>query len=256
MRIACDLHIHSCLSPCGDNDMTPNNIVHMAKLKGLDAIALTDHNSCLNCGAAARAGACAGLLVVPGMELCTAEDIHCICLFATVAAAEAFGREVRALLPDIPNRPDIFGEQLVLDEGDNAVGREERLLINAAAIDFDSVYGLVRAHGGTAFPAHADKAANGVAGILGALPPEAGFPAAELSPSCDAEAFVRANPSFAGLPLLHDSDAHYLWQIAERDAQPTAESGRMAGCNFLEVENRTAFAVVSALNRTKKPEKP
>ena len=40
-----DLHIHSCLSPCADDSMTPHNICNMAKIKGLDLIAVTDHNS-------------------------------------------------------------------------------------------------------------------------------------------------------------------------------------------------------------------
>ena len=80
MRIAADLHLHSCLSPCGDNDMTPYNLVNMAKLLGYDMIALTDHNSCLNCESAMKVGDSIGLTVVPGMELCTAEEIHCVCL--------------------------------------------------------------------------------------------------------------------------------------------------------------------------------
>ena len=74
-----DLHIHSCLSPCGDNDMTPNNLVQMALLSGCDVIALTDHNTCRNAPAAMEAGARNGLLVIPGMELCTAEEAHVAC---------------------------------------------------------------------------------------------------------------------------------------------------------------------------------
>ena len=80
-RVYYDLHLHSCLSPCGSEDMTPNNIVNMAKLMGYDMIALTDHNSCLNCEATVTVGKRNGLTVVPGMELCTAEDAHTICLF-------------------------------------------------------------------------------------------------------------------------------------------------------------------------------
>ena len=91
MRVYYDLHIHSCLSPCGDNDMTPNNIVNMSLLNGMDMIALTDHNSCKNCRAAVRAGEEAGVTVVPGMELTTSEEAHVVCLFPTVEQAEAFG---------------------------------------------------------------------------------------------------------------------------------------------------------------------
>jgi PHP family Zn ribbon phosphoesterase len=198
-------------------DMTPNNIVNMAKLKGLDLIALTDHNSCANCAAAVRAGAREGLLVLPGMELCTREEIHVVCLFETPAAAESFAAEIYPLLPAVRNRPDIFGEQVVMDEWDHPAGREEKLLITAADIGVDGVCAAAGRFGGAAFPAHADKTANGIIQILGAVPPEAGFASAELSPGCARETFAAAHPELAGMMLLTDSDAHYLWQIAERE---------------------------------------
>ena len=97
MKLYCDLHLHSCLSPCGDDDMTPNNIVNMAKLKGLTCIALTDHNTAMNCRATAMAARQAGLGFIPGMELSTAEDIHLICLFPDCDKAEAFSRRVLCL---------------------------------------------------------------------------------------------------------------------------------------------------------------
>ena len=87
MKYFYDLHIHSCLSPCGDMDMTPNNITGMAKLLGLDFIALTDHNTVLNCAAAIEAGERNGVMVIPGMELTTSEDIHAVCLFPSLEKA-------------------------------------------------------------------------------------------------------------------------------------------------------------------------
>ncbi|HNX58188.1 MAG TPA: PHP domain-containing protein, partial [Spirochaetota bacterium] len=51
MILRADLHIHSCLSPCGSLDMSPSRIVERAVESGLDVIALTDHNSALNCPA-------------------------------------------------------------------------------------------------------------------------------------------------------------------------------------------------------------
>ena len=128
MRIAYDLHLHSCLSPCGDRDMTPSNLVNMARLAGLDCIALTDHNSCLNVPAARKAAEGTGLTVVPGMELCTAEEAHVVCLLPTEAAALEFSAAVRRTLPDVENRPEIFGEQLILDEEEGLLGQEELLL--------------------------------------------------------------------------------------------------------------------------------
>ncbi len=94
MKYYYDLHLHSCLSPCGDMDMTPNNLVNMAKLLGLDVIALTDHNTSLNCEAAIKVGEEVGVLVIPGMELTTSEDIHAVCLFPTLEKALAFSQYV------------------------------------------------------------------------------------------------------------------------------------------------------------------
>ncbi|MDR2932189.1 MAG: PHP domain-containing protein, partial [Oscillospiraceae bacterium] len=107
MTLRYDFHLHSCLSPCGDNDMTPCNIVNMAKLLELDIIALTDHNTTGNCRAAMAAGAKIGLVVVPGMELCTAEEIHAVCLFPDIDSAERFDAMVRPGIPPIKNKPDI-----------------------------------------------------------------------------------------------------------------------------------------------------
>ena len=104
-RYRYDLHTHSCLSPCVDNDMTPNNLVNMAALLGCEILAVTDHNTCRNAPAAVRVGEAAGVLVIPGMELCTAEEAHVVCLFETVEAALAFDEYVAAHTMHIPNRP-------------------------------------------------------------------------------------------------------------------------------------------------------
>ena len=96
MRVYYDLHLHSCLSPCGDEDMTPWNTVNMAKLLGLDMIAITDHNSCANCRSAMKVGEKIGITIVAGMELCTAEEVHCICLFDDIDKAEKFSDFVKS----------------------------------------------------------------------------------------------------------------------------------------------------------------
>lgn len=211
-----DFHIHSCLSPCAGPDMTPCDIVRMARLKGLDVIALTDHNTCGNCGAAMRAGEREGLLVVPGMELCTRENIHVVCLFARLEGARAFARMVYGRMPDVENRPEIFGEQTFMDEHDGIIGTEKKLLLNAADIGFGETAAQVARFGGAAFPAHVDRQAYGAIGVLGSLPVSAGFRAAELSEDCDAQAFQKEHGELAALRLLRDSDAHELGRISER----------------------------------------
>ncbi len=140
-----DLHIHSCLSPCGDDDMTPANIAGMAAVKGLDVIALTDHNSCKNCPAILKHGEEYGITVIPGMELTTAEEVHVVCLFPALGDAMAFDGYVYEHLLPIKNREDIFGKQQIMDADDQVTGNVERLLIGATDISFDQVFGLVEA---------------------------------------------------------------------------------------------------------------
>jgi PHP family Zn ribbon phosphoesterase len=212
-----DFHIHSCLSPCADNDMTPNNIVNMAKIKGLDIIALTDHNSCKNCEAVMLAGQNVGLAVLPGMELCTNEDIHVICLFSKLESALEFSSIIYSKLPMIKNNAEIFGEQLICDQNDNVTSKEENLLIIAADISVIDVLELVQKFGGACFPAHIDRSANGIIPILGGIPIEAGFKNVEVSESFDKDAMFKQYKFINDYNTLKNSDAHYLWQISEKD---------------------------------------
>ena len=129
-----DLHMHSCLSPCGDNDMTVNNIVNMAALKGLDVIALTDHNSSKNCPALMKVAREAGIRAIPGMEINTSEEIHAVCLFPTLEKAMAFDDYVFSTLPPVKNRPEIYGDQILVNENDELQGTVDTLLITASGV--------------------------------------------------------------------------------------------------------------------------
>ncbi len=214
-----DLHIHSCLSPCGDNDMTPNNIAGMAALMGLDIIAITDHNTCKNAASVMAAGREAGVLVVPGMELCTAEEAHIVCLFETLEGAMGFDGYIYKNMPHVKNKADIFGEQRRLSPEDELLGLEEDLLLVSSFIGVNDVLPLAREYGGVALPAHVDRDSYSVLAALGALPPEAGFTAFEATRGCDMEALYRQNPELLGLSVLRDSDSHYLETLAESEAQ-------------------------------------
>jgi len=165
-----DLHIHSCLSPCGDNDMTPNNIAGVCALAGLQIAALTDHNSVKNCPAFYKAAKSQGIIPVPGMELTTAEEIHVVCLFERLEDAMAFGEEVETYRVRIPNRVDIFGDQLILNEEDEPIGVEDDLLPNATMLSLWEVPPLVEKYSGVCYPAHIDREANGIVSILGTVP--------------------------------------------------------------------------------------
>ena len=218
MIIKADLHIHSCLSPCGDNDMTPCNIVNMAKLLGYDMIALTDHNSCLNCEAAIKAGKAAGLTVVPGMELCTAEEIHCICLFADIKKALEFSAYIRNTMPDIDNKPEIYGEQRIMNADDTLSGYEKRLLHLTSSVSVDELVTLVGQYDGACFPAHLDRNSYSLLSVMGFIYPELDFTAAEFTPGADAadiESFYGSNPLLKEMKIFRNSDAHYLENMIE-----------------------------------------
>ena len=129
-----DLHIHSCLSPCADNDNTPHSLAGMALLAGLQIVALTDHNTTKNCPAFFEACKAYGLVPIAGMELTTAEDIHVVCLFEELKAAEEFSDYVLSTMPPIKNRPEIFGTQLIMDETDKVLGSQDILLTAASGI--------------------------------------------------------------------------------------------------------------------------
>lgn len=204
-----DLHIHTCLSPCGDIDMTPQNIVNMAVLAGLDVIAVTDHNSCGNCAAVMEAAAGKPLTVLPGMELCTSEDIHAVCLFPTLSQALAFEQQVIPARMPVANRPEVFGEQLLMNSQDQVIGREETLLVAATSISIDQVPSLAAAYGGTAFPAHIDRPSYSITSALGDVPP-LGFTAVEISVDGDVDKLCRKYPAIQGCILLLNSDAHRL----------------------------------------------
>lgn len=208
-----ELHLHSCLSPCGDDTMTPNNIAGMAMLNGVQIAALTDHNTTRNCPAFFEACAKYGIIPVAGMELTTAEEIHMLCLFATLEEAMAFDDVVREHRMKIKNRPDIFGEQQILDAEDELIGIEEDLLIAATDLDLDSAVELVHQMGGACLPAHVDKQANGLIGILGMFPPSPVFRAAELHDMESRERLLGDYPEMRGLAILHNSDAHALDQM-------------------------------------------
>lgn len=233
--LAYDLHLHSCLSPCGDADMTPYNLVNMAAINELEVIALTDHNTCKNCPAAIAAGEEAGILVIPGMELTTSEEVHVVCLFADLARAMEFSDYVYDRLPPIDNRPDIFGEQLIMDDTDGVIGRLDKLLINATDISVMEVAALVESYGGFCYPAHVDKSSYSLISNLGGIPPECGFTAVEISKNGDDRAMWQMYPEIRGMRRVHSSDAHYLEHIAE-------PIHKIEG-----VREKTAAAVIEAL---------
>jgi histidinol phosphatase-like PHP family hydrolase len=215
MKVFYDLHIHSCLSPCADNDMTPNNIAGMAKLKGLQVIALTDHNSCKNCPAFFEACRKQNITPIAGMELTTAEDIHLVCLFPTLDSATAFDKAVKKKRFLIKNRTDIFGEQIIMDGSDNIIGYEENLFPNATTLTIEASYALASEYGAVIYPAHVDRFSNGIISTLGTFPDTPPFVCAELKEPSAYEKLAQSYPVLAQKKIIIGSDAHFLWDISE-----------------------------------------
>jgi len=211
-----DFHLHSCLSPCGDNDNTPNNIAGMATILGLNIIALTDHNTCKNCPAFFTAAKRYGLVPVAGMELTTSEDIHVVCLFENLEDAMAFDGEIDLRRIKIRNRTDIFGEQLILDGEDNVTGEDEFLLSNATSVSLDEAPEIVKKYNGICYPAHIDRQSNGVIAVLGTFPETPQFDIVEFSRKENIEEYTEKY-SLQDKRVIISSDAHILTDMREHE---------------------------------------
>ncbi len=215
MKIHYDLHIHSALSPCADDDMTPVNIVGFAKLAGIDAIAIADHNGIANVQVGINAGKEYGVVVVPAIELQTAEDVHILCLFETFEKLKGFYDSI--IFTSIQNVPDIFGNQLILDEEDNVVATEQSMLLMASNLPTEKVWALAHCFDGVAIPAHVDRVENGMIAILGAVTEE--FSVVEVSHSVyDASVYAKPN-----VKVITNSDAHSLAEIGRAEGQMEVE---------------------------------
>ena len=217
MPLRCDLHLHSCLSPCGDEQMTPANIAGFAKLAGLELISLTDHNAAENLPAIQRACDVYGLRLLPGIEVNTAEEIHLLCYLPTVDAALALSAEIRRRLPPVPCEERIFGAQVVMDEEDRELGRVQPLLVSGCGMGLEEAAARCRALGGVPVPAHIDRESYSVLSVLGIMPELPAFEAVELHDLRNLDDLVGAGRIAPGYEVLTGSDAHYLDQIA---AQP------------------------------------
>jgi PHP family Zn ribbon phosphoesterase len=212
-----DLHLHSCLSPCGDNDNTPCNIAGMASLCGLNIAALTDHNTTKNCPAFFEAARNYGIIPVAGMELTTSEDIHAVCLFENLDDAVRFDEMVSSRRILIKNKPEFFGEQLILDSRDNLIGSEEYLLSNATDISIDEIYSLAKQFGGVAYPAHIDRDGNSITAVLGTIPEYSEFDFYELHFKDSVNAMSEKYGIDKGRFIV-SSDAHYLTDMRDKDS--------------------------------------
>jgi predicted metal-dependent phosphoesterase TrpH len=224
--------------------MSPAAIVRRARELRLDLIAVTDHNSVLNGFVAAEIGLRCGLQVLYGMEAQTREDVHVLCLFADRRQAEKFNDRVYALLPDVKNNPDYFGDQVLVDAEDNVVRQEEKLLLNALQASIPELLELVRLHDGVAIPAHVEAPPYGLLVNLGMVPAEFSASVLEISCAARAEEVRRTFPDLARFPLISSSDAHFLRDIGR--ARTVFESPSRSLPELITAARGNAFQVLYA----------
>ena len=192
--------------------MTPNNIVKMSALKGLHMISLTDHNTAAHLPAVARIAKDYDLNILPGLELNTREEVHLLSYFRTVEEAVAFSDFIYGHLPNMPNKPDFFGAQQLLDHMDEPVRTEDKLLISALDLSIDDLTEIIHQKGGIAVPAHINRSSNGILNALGFIPPNLDCKLIEVSPNMPCPSV------YDNIPRLHSSDAHYIMDILERES--------------------------------------
>lgn len=221
MLLACDLHIHSALSPCADDLMTPGNIISMAFLNKLDVIAITDHGSCRNVQVAQKiAKKLEGdgkkiPLIIPGMEMECAEGFHLIALFPDIDSAYRFDEFYTEKRIMIPNRIDIFGKQLIFDENDEVCAEEEMLLSTSSLLSSQTLVSAVLSENGVVIPAHIDRDSYSMLSSLGSIPPEFPGKILELSKNAVHADFRAKHPELSDYLLVTHSDAHTLADIAD-----------------------------------------
>lgn len=213
MKFFYDFHIHSDLSPCGDSDMTPNNIVNMAYIKGLNMIAVTDHNTIENYKPIERIAKELGILVIPGMEINSKEEVHVLSYFKDYESSKVVSDLIYESLPNIANKADIFGEQNIYNENDEVVGKLDKLLINASKYTLGEIYTIVNKYNGVIVPAHINKKNNGILGVLGFFPEDIKFDFIELANNH--ELSDRNKKMIMKYKRLVSSDAHMLENISE-----------------------------------------
>jgi PHP family Zn ribbon phosphoesterase len=209
-----ELHLHTVLSPCAAVEMIPPLIIQEAEEKGINLIAVSDHNAIENISAVMQAAHGTTVTVLPAMELQTREEIHSLCLFDTLEQITDFYDRLRPTFPEIRNNVDYFGEQFVVDATGDFVRREERLLITSSSLSLKDAWELTTDHGGLLIPAHINRSAFGLIPILGFIPKDIPLEVLEISNHINPEQ-ARANyPQLTGYYLIQNGDAHQLSEIA------------------------------------------
>jgi PHP family Zn ribbon phosphoesterase len=227
-----DMHIHSCLSPCGDWEMSPKKIVNASLTKGLQIIAICDHNSIENAAAIIQVGKQKGLTVIPGMEVCSREEVHILALFEELNQALAMQAFVYQNINE-SNQPEHFGYQVIANQIDEVIGENTRLLIGATELSLDAIITQTHEFNGLSIASHIDRPSYSIVSQLGFIPSDLALDAIEVSRRWPLENSPIVTQALDDYPVLHSSDAHYLSDIGSTHtnlvlAEPTFNEIRQA----------------------------
>ncbi len=209
-----DLHIHTCLSPCGDLEMLPSKIVERARLLGLNAIGICDHNSAENVVVVKKAGEREGLATIGGIEITSREEVHILAFFDKEKDLFELQRIVYENLPGI-NDEEVFGKQAVVDEYDKVLGFNERLLIGATGLSIEKIVDAIHSLGGLAIASHIDRERFSILGQLGFIPDTLDLDGLEVSPKTSLERERLKSFQALDFPIVTFSDAHTLEDIGK-----------------------------------------
>lgn len=215
MRYSIDLHNHSCLSPCGENALLPSILALEGAEKGIDFLALSDHNSTKNLPAFKEAAEIVGITPIFGIEITTVEEVHLLSLFEHLEDALDFGKFIDSSLTKFKNNPRLFGDQLVVDVMGNVLERVEHMLYGPSQLSFEALFEEIIKRGGLAIPAHIDRPSNSLIGNLGFVPP--------LSYSALEVISLNIGKEYPSYPIIQGSDAHYISHIGRRSCFIEAE---------------------------------
>lgn len=231
-KIKADLHIHSCLSPCSDWDMSPRKIVEKSRERQLDLIAICDHNTAENAAATSREGRRQGIAVLPGMEICSREEVHLVTLFKKIDDALEMQEFIYAHLPG-KNEPEVFGHQVVADEHDQVLGENTRLLIGATQLSLHDIVDKAHHLSGICISSHVDRPSYSLISQLGFIPEDLHLDAVEVSYRVPLDKALDKVSGIQDYPCVTASDAHFLEDIGKvwtafMLAAPTLEEIQMA----------------------------
>lgn len=208
-----DLHIHTCLSPCADLMMTPYRIIEKAASLGLNIIAICDHNSVENIEAVKKVAEGKGINAISGIEITSSEEVHILGLFGGIKEALKIQDIIYENLQPGENDEEAFGKQVVVNESDEILGFNKRLLIGATRLSVDKVVQMIHSFGGLAIAAHIDRVGFGIIGQLGFIPPDLKFDTLEISTTISIEEAKKRFEEYSHIPWIISSDAHNLNDI-------------------------------------------